>query len=51
MAIMFVMSPWLRLTRKRAVFLIAGTWIFSLIMAMPLWIVNQVGEGFNAHKI
>ncbi|CAD5218793.1 unnamed protein product [Bursaphelenchus okinawaensis] len=41
MAIMFVMSPWLRLTRRRAFLLILGTWAFSLVMALPLLIVNQ----------
>ncbi|KHN85614.1 Neuropeptide Y receptor [Toxocara canis] len=41
-AIMFVMSPWLRLTRRRALYLVAITWTFSLMMAAPLFYVNQI---------
>uniref|UniRef100_A0A1I7XY14 G_PROTEIN_RECEP_F1_2 domain-containing protein n=1 Tax=Steinernema glaseri TaxID=37863 RepID=A0A1I7XY14_9BILA len=41
MAIMFVMSPWLRLTRRRAILLVLVTWTFSLVMALPLLIVNK----------
>lgn len=55
MAIMFVMSPWLRVTKRRACFIIVGTWLFSLIMALPLLIVNQVNYfnnfiNFNLRK-
>ncbi|KAI1733012.1 7 transmembrane receptor (rhodopsin family) domain-containing protein [Ditylenchus destructor] len=42
MAIMFVMSPWLRINKKRACCMITATWIFSLFMALPLLIVNQI---------
>uniref|UniRef100_A0A7E4W1I7 G_PROTEIN_RECEP_F1_2 domain-containing protein n=1 Tax=Panagrellus redivivus TaxID=6233 RepID=A0A7E4W1I7_PANRE len=42
MAIMFVMSPWLRLTRSRAFYLIVVTWVFSLGMALPLFYVNHI---------
>ncbi|KAI6180968.1 hypothetical protein M3Y98_00778600 [Aphelenchoides besseyi] len=41
LAIMFLMSPWLRLNMKRASLLILGTWVFSSVMALPLLIVNQ----------
>ncbi|TMS38602.1 hypothetical protein L596_005292 [Steinernema carpocapsae] len=41
MAIMFVMSPWLRLTRRRAILLVLITWTFSLVMALPLLFVNR----------
>uniref|UniRef100_A0A914QPA1 G-protein coupled receptors family 1 profile domain-containing protein n=1 Tax=Panagrolaimus davidi TaxID=227884 RepID=A0A914QPA1_9BILA len=39
---MFVMSPWLRLTRTRAFYMILVTWIFSLGMALPLFYVNHI---------
>ncbi|PAV74312.1 hypothetical protein WR25_23561 [Diploscapter pachys] len=42
MAIMFVLSPTMKLTRKRALYLIAVTWIFSILMALPLSLVSEV---------
>lgn len=42
MAIQFSMSPWLKMNRKRALYATLGTWAFSLIMALPLLVVNQV---------
>lgn len=41
-AIIFVMSPWLRLSKRRAKYLVLITWIFAITMAAPLFIVNQV---------
>jgi hypothetical protein len=43
MAIQFAMSPWLKMDRRRAFYAILGTWAFSLAMALPLLIVNEVG--------
>ncbi|ETN83631.1 hypothetical protein NECAME_07288 [Necator americanus] len=42
MAIMFVMSPSMRLTRRRAIYLVLGTWAFSITMALPLFLVAQI---------
>ncbi|KAK6019424.1 7 transmembrane receptor, partial [Ostertagia ostertagi] len=42
MAIMFVMSPSMRLTRKRAVYLVLATWAFSRSMALPLFLVSRI---------
>ncbi|EYC36253.1 hypothetical protein Y032_0915g3029, partial [Ancylostoma ceylanicum] len=42
MAIMFVLSPSMRLTRKRAVYLVLATWAFSITMALPLFLVAQI---------
>uniref|UniRef100_A0A915DIJ0 G-protein coupled receptors family 1 profile domain-containing protein n=1 Tax=Ditylenchus dipsaci TaxID=166011 RepID=A0A915DIJ0_9BILA len=42
MAIMFVMSPYLRINRRKAVYIIIATWMFSLFMALPLLIVNRI---------
>jgi len=42
MAIQFSMSPWLKMNRKRALYATLITWGFSLIMALPLLVVNQV---------
>ncbi|VDM65301.1 unnamed protein product [Strongylus vulgaris] len=42
MAIMFVMSPSMRLTRKRAVYLVLFTWAFSISMALPLFLVSKI---------
>jgi hypothetical protein len=42
MAIMFLLSPWLRLNIRRAAILILITWLFSSLMAFPLLIVNEV---------
>uniref|UniRef100_A0A1I7XEH2 G_PROTEIN_RECEP_F1_2 domain-containing protein n=1 Tax=Heterorhabditis bacteriophora TaxID=37862 RepID=A0A1I7XEH2_HETBA len=41
MAIMFVMSPRMRLTRRRAVYLVFITWCFSITMALPLFLVSK----------
>jgi hypothetical protein len=52
MAIMFLLSPWLRLNIRRAAILILITWLFSSLMAFPLLIVNEVGFfGENKRKI
>lgn len=42
MAIMFVMSPWMRVGKRKAIYIILITWAFSLFMALPLVVVNQV---------
>ncbi|KAK6050793.1 7 transmembrane receptor [Cooperia oncophora] len=42
MAIMFVMSPSMRLTRKRAIYLVLATWAFSISMALPLFLVSRI---------
>ncbi|WKY05910.1 hypothetical protein Q1695_006259 [Nippostrongylus brasiliensis] len=42
MAIMFVLSPNMRLTRKRAVYLVLATWAFSITMALPLFLVSRI---------
>nr|CAD2185297.1 unnamed protein product [Meloidogyne enterolobii] len=42
MAIQFSMSPWLKMNRKRALYATLITWGFSLIMALPLLVVNQL---------
>ncbi|KHJ95408.1 7 transmembrane receptor [Oesophagostomum dentatum] len=42
MAIMFVLSPSMRLTRKRATYLVFSTWAFSITMALPLFLVSKV---------
>ncbi|CAI4227796.1 unnamed protein product [Auanema sp. JU1783] len=41
MAIMFVLSPRMRLTRSRAVYLVLATWFFSTVMALPLLFVTR----------
>ncbi|CAJ0580554.1 unnamed protein product, partial [Mesorhabditis spiculigera] len=40
MAIMFVLTPSMRLTRSRAIYMVSATWIFSLTMALPLFLVS-----------
>ncbi|VDO19844.1 unnamed protein product [Heligmosomoides polygyrus] len=42
MAIMFVLSPNMRLTRRRAVYLVLVTWAFSITMALPLFLVSRI---------
>ncbi|XGW28592.1 hypothetical protein V3C99_008398 [Haemonchus contortus] len=42
MAIMFVLSPSMRLTRRRAVYLVLATWAFSITMALPLFLVSKI---------
>ncbi|KAI3421278.1 hypothetical protein GPALN_014901 [Globodera pallida] len=44
MAIQFAMSPWLKMTRRRALYAILGTWLFSLGMALPLLVVNKLSH-------
>ncbi|KAL3088862.1 hypothetical protein niasHS_009154 [Heterodera schachtii] len=44
MAIQFAMSPWLKMTRRRAMYAILGTWLFSLGMALPLLVVNKLSH-------
>lgn len=41
---MFVMSPSVRLTRRRATYLVLGTWCFSVAMALPLFIVTKTKQ-------
>ncbi|CAB3409503.1 unnamed protein product [Caenorhabditis bovis] len=36
MAIMFVLSPSIRLTMRKAIYLVSATWVFSILMALPL---------------
>ncbi|KAK6018183.1 hypothetical protein OSTOST_16243 [Ostertagia ostertagi] len=36
------MSPSMRLTRKRAVYLVLATWAFSISMALPLFLVSRI---------
>uniref|UniRef100_A0A914I9V9 G-protein coupled receptors family 1 profile domain-containing protein n=1 Tax=Globodera rostochiensis TaxID=31243 RepID=A0A914I9V9_GLORO len=43
-AIQFAMSPWLKMTRRRALYAILGTWLFSLGMALPLLVVNKLSH-------
>uniref|UniRef100_A0A0N4ZCS1 G_PROTEIN_RECEP_F1_2 domain-containing protein n=1 Tax=Parastrongyloides trichosuri TaxID=131310 RepID=A0A0N4ZCS1_PARTI len=42
LAILFVMSRWNRLNKKRALYVIAVIWIFSLLMACPLYFANEI---------
>ncbi|VDN59040.1 unnamed protein product [Dracunculus medinensis] len=41
-AILFVFNANWRITKRRALILVAITWIFSTIMAAPLFYVNQI---------
>uniref|UniRef100_A0A914E952 G-protein coupled receptors family 1 profile domain-containing protein n=1 Tax=Acrobeloides nanus TaxID=290746 RepID=A0A914E952_9BILA len=42
LAIMFVMTPWLRLTKAKAFYMILVTWAFSIFMALPLFFANKI---------
>ncbi|VDM64277.1 unnamed protein product [Angiostrongylus costaricensis] len=44
MAVTFVLSLTMRLTRKRAIYLVATTWTFSISMALPLFLVSKVHD-------
>ncbi|CAD6192920.1 unnamed protein product [Caenorhabditis auriculariae] len=43
-AIMFVLSPNVRLTRRRALYLVGITWAFSIMMAFPLFLTTKTME-------
>uniref|UniRef100_A0A0N5B260 G_PROTEIN_RECEP_F1_2 domain-containing protein n=1 Tax=Strongyloides papillosus TaxID=174720 RepID=A0A0N5B260_STREA len=42
LAILFVMSRWNKLNRKRALYVIFIIWAFSLLMACPLYFANEI---------
>ncbi|EFP01107.1 hypothetical protein CRE_16480 [Caenorhabditis remanei] len=44
MAIMFVLTPSIRITTRRALYLVAATWIFSILMALPLLFTTRSFE-------
>lgn len=44
MAIMFLLTPNIRITRRRALYLVAATWIFSILMALPLLFTTRFFE-------
>lgn len=50
-AIMFLMSPWLWLNRKKALYVILFTWLFSSLMALPLFVVNQLEISENGSSV
>ncbi|CAL2041642.1 unnamed protein product [Caenorhabditis brenneri] len=44
MAIMFVLTPSIRITNRRALYLVCATWIFSILMALPLLFTTRSFE-------
>ncbi|CAJ0918166.1 unnamed protein product, partial [Mesorhabditis belari] len=50
MAITFVLAPSMRLTRRRATYMVITTWIFSLTMALPLFLVTQQVTEEGVHR-